>query len=111
MYAMVSTRPDIAFRVSRVAKVHQQIPRISFETAIKRIFHYLAGTPTMGISYFVLSHTSLSKVIVMLIMLGTTMIKNLVHAIFLFLPTALLHGVVSGKVALQTPLQKRSLLL
>ena len=51
MYAMVLTRPDIAFAVSRVAKFTSK-PRNSHWTAVKRIFRYLSGTINMGISYF-----------------------------------------------------------
>jgi hypothetical protein len=51
MYAMVLTRPDIAFAVSRVAKFTSE-PRTSHWTAVKRIFRYLSGTLNMGISYF-----------------------------------------------------------
>ena len=51
MYAMVLTRPNIAFVVSRVAKFTSK-PRNSHWTAIKRIFRYLSDTLTMGISYF-----------------------------------------------------------
>ena len=50
MYAMVLTRPDIAFAVSRVAKF-TSAPRNSHWTAVKRIFRYLAGTVHEGISY------------------------------------------------------------
>ena len=50
MYAMVLTRPDIAFAVSRVAKF-TSAPRTSHWTAVKRIFRYLSGTLNMGISY------------------------------------------------------------
>jgi hypothetical protein len=50
MYAMVLTRPDIAFAVSRVAK-YTNSPRNSHWTAVKRIFRYLAGTIHEGISY------------------------------------------------------------
>ena len=51
MYAMVLTRPDIAFAVSRVAKFTSN-PRNSHWTAVKRIFRYLSSTATMGLSYF-----------------------------------------------------------
>ena len=51
MYAMVLTRPDIAFAVSRVAKFTSN-PRLSHWTALKRIFRYLSGTVMMGISYY-----------------------------------------------------------
>ena len=50
MYAMILTRPDIAFAVSRVAKFTSN-PRTSHWTAVKRIFCYFSGTITMGISY------------------------------------------------------------
>jgi hypothetical protein len=50
MYAMVLTRPDIAFAVSRVAKFTSE-PRTSHWTAVKRIFRYLSGSLHMGISY------------------------------------------------------------
>ena len=50
MYAMVLTRPDIAFVVSRVAKFTSQ-PHQSHWTAVKRIFRYLSGTIHLGISY------------------------------------------------------------
>ena len=48
---MVLTQPDIAFVVSRVAKFTSK-PRNSHWTTVKRIFRYLSGTLTMGISYF-----------------------------------------------------------
>ena len=51
MYAMVLTRPDIAYAVSRVAKFTSQ-PHTSHWTAVKRIFRYLSGTIDMGISYY-----------------------------------------------------------
>lgn len=50
MYAMVLTRLDIAFAVSRVAKYTNQ-PRNSHWTVVKRIFRYLSGMLEMGISY------------------------------------------------------------
>ena len=50
MYAMVLTRPDIAFAVSRVAKFTSN-PCQSHWTAVKRIFRYLSGTVNLGISY------------------------------------------------------------
>lgn len=51
MYAMVLTRPDIAFAVSRVAKYTSK-PRQSHWTMVKRIFRYLSGTRHMGLSYY-----------------------------------------------------------
>jgi hypothetical protein len=50
MYAMVLTRPDIAYAGSKVAKFTNQ-PHQSHWTAVKRIFRYLSGTLHMGISY------------------------------------------------------------
>lgn len=51
MYAMVLTRPDIAFAVSHVAKFTSN-PRTSHWTVVKQIFRNLSGTMTMGISYY-----------------------------------------------------------
>jgi hypothetical protein len=51
MYAMVLTRPDIAYAVSRVAKFTSN-PHTSHWTAVKRIFRYLSGTLNLGISYY-----------------------------------------------------------
>ena len=51
MYAMVLTRPDIAFAVSRVAKF-TNTPHQSHWTAVKRIFRYLSGTIHMGVAYY-----------------------------------------------------------
>ena len=51
MYAMILTRPDIAFTVSRVAKFTSN-PHHSHWTAVKRIFRYLLGTVNLGISYY-----------------------------------------------------------
>lgn len=51
MYAMVLTRPNIAFAVSRVAK-YTNSPWQSNWTPVKRIFWYLSTTIHMGISYY-----------------------------------------------------------
>ena len=51
MYAMVLTRPDIAFIVSHVAKFTSS-PRQSHWTAVKLIFQYLFATFHIGISYY-----------------------------------------------------------
>jgi hypothetical protein len=51
MYAMVLTRPDIAFAVSRVAKFTSN-PHTSHWTTVKRIFRYLSGTIDLGLSYY-----------------------------------------------------------
>lgn len=42
----------IAFSASRVAKFTSKPRESQYWTAVKRIFRYFAGTPTMGISYF-----------------------------------------------------------
>ena len=76
MYAMVTTRIDIAFAVSRVAKFTSK-PHNTHWTAVKRIFHYLAGTSPWVFLILVLSQSSLSRVIMILIMLGTTTTESL----------------------------------
>jgi len=50
MYAMVASRPDIAFAVSVVSQ-HSTNPGPPDWTAIRRIFRYLAGTQTWGLMY------------------------------------------------------------
>jgi len=50
MYAMVGSRPDIAFPVSAVSQ-HSTNPGPSQWTAVRRIFPYLAGTQTWGLNY------------------------------------------------------------
>ena len=50
MYAMIETRPDLAFAISQVSQFsHNPGPR--HFTAIKRIFRYIAGTLDYGITY------------------------------------------------------------
>ena len=50
MYAMLGTRPEIAYAVSKVSQ-YSSNPDSSHWTAVKRIFRYLAGTPNRGLWY------------------------------------------------------------
>ena len=50
MYVMIGTRPDIAFAVSAVSQ-HSSNPGPPHWTAVRRIFRYLAGTKTFGLTY------------------------------------------------------------
>lgn len=50
MYAMVQTRPDIAYAVSTLAQ-YSSNPNQTHWTAVKRIFRYLKGTLNLGIEY------------------------------------------------------------
>jgi hypothetical protein len=50
MYAMVQTRPDIAYAVSTLAQ-YSSNPDDTHWTAMKRIFRYLKGTAHLGIEY------------------------------------------------------------
>ena len=50
MYAMVCTRPDIAYVVSMVSRFLNQ-PQKEHWKAVKRIFRYLKGTTDLGLSY------------------------------------------------------------
>jgi len=50
MYAMIGTRPHIAYAVSTVSQ-HSSNPGPSHWTALRRIFRYLAGTPRLGLTY------------------------------------------------------------
>ena len=50
MYAMLGTRPDIAYAVSKVSQ-YSTNPNATHWTAVKRIFRYLAGTPGRGLYY------------------------------------------------------------
>ena len=50
MYAMLGTRPDIAYAVSKVSQ-YSTNPNPTHWTAVKRIFRYLAGTPNRGLYY------------------------------------------------------------
>ncbi|GJV90057.1 hypothetical protein Tco_1533995 [Tanacetum coccineum] len=50
MYAMTSTRPDIAYAVSRLSRFTSNPSRQHWQ-AIKRVFKYLKGTMNYGLSY------------------------------------------------------------
>ena len=51
MYAMISTRPDIAFAVGLVSR-HQQHPTLADHNAVRRIFKYIDSTSSTDIQYF-----------------------------------------------------------
>ena len=50
MYAMVFTRPDIAFHTSRLAGFMQSPSTEAYEAALN-VLHYLYATKSMGITY------------------------------------------------------------
>jgi hypothetical protein len=50
MYLAIGTRPDIAYSVQRLAQFTQN-PKPVHWTAVKRIFRYLKGTRTLGLTY------------------------------------------------------------
>ena len=50
MYAMLCTRPDIAYAISQVSQ-HSSAPTATHHTTGKRVFRYLNATSTMGITY------------------------------------------------------------
>lgn len=50
MYAMIGTRPDIAYAVSAVSQ-YSTNSGPSHWTAVRRIFRYLSGTKTVGLVY------------------------------------------------------------
>ena len=50
MYAMLGTRPDIAYAVAKVSQ-YSTNPTSTHWTAVKRIFRYLAGTHNRGLLY------------------------------------------------------------
>ena len=50
MYAMLGSRPDIAYAVAKVSQ-YSTNPDVAHWTAVKRIFTYLAGTPHRGLLY------------------------------------------------------------
>ena len=50
MYAMLGSRPDITYAVVKVSQYCTN-PDITYFTAIKRIFRYLAGTTNRGLCY------------------------------------------------------------
>lgn len=50
MYAMLGSRPDIAYAISKISQ-YSVNPDPTHWTAVKRIFRYLAGTPNCGLCY------------------------------------------------------------
>lgn len=50
MYAMIGTRPDISYTVSAVSQ-YSTNPEPVHWTAVRRIFRYLNGTRTVGLTY------------------------------------------------------------
>ena len=50
IYAMIGTRPDIAFAVSAISQ-YSTNPGPAHWTALRRVFRYLNGTRTLGILY------------------------------------------------------------
>jgi len=56
---LTASRPDIMFSTCVYAR-YQSAPRESHLIAVKRIFRYLKGTPTLGIWYPASSNTKLS---------------------------------------------------
>lgn len=50
MYAMVATRPDLGYAVGALSR-HLANPGPEHWTAAKRVLRYLAGTPTMSLSF------------------------------------------------------------
>ena len=50
MYAMLGTRPDIAYAVSQLSQFNA-VPNSTHLAAAKRVLRYLKGTSTLGITY------------------------------------------------------------
>jgi hypothetical protein len=50
LYAAISTRPDIAFDVNRLAQ-HMQAPTVADAKACDRVFRFLAGTKNYGLLF------------------------------------------------------------
>ena len=50
MYAMLGTRPDIAFAVQQLSQFNAD-PSITHLTAAKRVIRYLQGSKSLGITY------------------------------------------------------------
>src|SRR5437588_12730666 len=50
MYAMLGSRPDISYAVSKVSQ-YSTNPNATHWAAVKSIFRYLAGTSTRGLLY------------------------------------------------------------
>lgn len=57
IWLMVSTRPDIAYTVSKLAS-YSSNPSPEHLTAVKRVFRYLAGSQRLGLTYSATSATS-----------------------------------------------------
>lgn len=60
LYAAISTRPDIAFAVNRLAQ-HMLAPTVAHGKACDRIFRYLAGTKSHGLLFGRCSNSSDEK--------------------------------------------------
>ena len=50
MYAMIATRPDIAYAVGKLSQYCQN-PAVRHRTALDRIFRYLRGTTDLALLY------------------------------------------------------------
>jgi Reverse transcriptase (RNA-dependent DNA polymerase) len=50
MYAMLCTRPDLAYAIQQLSQFNSNPTNAHFQAA-KRVFRYLQGTPTMGLAY------------------------------------------------------------
>jgi hypothetical protein len=50
LYAAISTRPDIAYAVNRLTQ-RMQAPTVRDAAACDRVFHYLAGTKSIGLVF------------------------------------------------------------
>ena len=50
MYAAIGTRPDIAYAVQHLSQFTSR-PSTAHITAVKRVFRYLNGTHTLGLTY------------------------------------------------------------
>lgn len=50
VWIMISTRPDITFATTKLARYARNPGELHF-TAVNRVFHYLAGTSAYGILY------------------------------------------------------------
>jgi hypothetical protein len=50
MYAMLCTRPDLAYAIQQLSQFSSNPTNVHFQAA-KRVFRYLQGTQTMGLVY------------------------------------------------------------
>lgn len=50
MYAMLATRPDLAYSIQQISQ-HSQKPRATHEKTVKQGLRYLSGTAEEGITY------------------------------------------------------------